>query len=152
MSTQGTPEIRELDREEIDAILQRNNVGRIAFSFRDRVDIEPIHYVHDDRWIYGRTTYGTKIETISRNYWVAFEVDEVEELFRWRSIVIRGGFYNLSDEATPQSEELQERAVEILRRLIPETFTENDPFPDRRLLFRVAIQEVRGLEAMPVER
>lgn len=150
MSTYGTPDIRELDNEAIDAILARNNVGRIAYAFRDRVDIEPIHYVYEDGWIYGRTSEGAKIATIRHNYWVAFEVDEVEEIFRWRSVVIRGGFYNLTEDDSPQGHELRALAVDILRRLIPETFRENDPTPERQILFRIAVQEARGLEAVPV--
>jgi nitroimidazol reductase NimA-like FMN-containing flavoprotein (pyridoxamine 5'-phosphate oxidase superfamily) len=119
MSTHGIPDIRELDNEAIDAILARNNVGRIAYTFRDRVDIEPIHYVYEDGWIYGRTSQGTKLATIRHNYWVAFEVDEVEEIFRWRSIVIHGGFYNLTEDESPRSHELRALAVDILRRRIP---------------------------------
>ena len=41
-----TPHIRELTRVEMEAILARNNVGRIAYAFQDRVDIEPISYVY----------------------------------------------------------------------------------------------------------
>ena len=40
------PRIRELTRAEIEALLTRNNVGRIAYAFKDRVDIEPINYVY----------------------------------------------------------------------------------------------------------
>jgi len=39
------PSFRALDEEESQAILSRNHVGRIAYSFHDRDDIEPIHYV-----------------------------------------------------------------------------------------------------------
>jgi nitroimidazol reductase NimA-like FMN-containing flavoprotein (pyridoxamine 5'-phosphate oxidase superfamily) len=39
MSTNMTPSFRELDRAECDAILARNQLGRIAFAFHDRVDI-----------------------------------------------------------------------------------------------------------------
>ena len=80
------------------------------------------------KWVDLRADFqGTKLATIRHNYWVAFEVDEVEEIFRWRSIVIHGGFYNLTEDESPRSHELRALAVDILRRLIPETFTENAP-------------------------
>jgi len=74
-----TPRFRELDRAECLAILQRHFVGRMAFARKDGVDIEPIHYVLDDGWLYGRTQPGTKLEALTHNRWVALEVDEVEE-------------------------------------------------------------------------
>lgn len=136
--------IRELSRAESEEVLARNHVGRIAYSFRDRVDIEPIHYVYHDGWIYGRTQPGTKLTVVRHNYWVAFEVDEVEELFGWRSVVVRGGFYILTDEGTPHSRALREQAIAQVRRLIPTAFTPQDPVPFRNILFRIAVQEIEG--------
>jgi nitroimidazol reductase NimA-like FMN-containing flavoprotein (pyridoxamine 5'-phosphate oxidase superfamily) len=144
MQPQLSPNIRELSRAEIDEVLARNHVGRIAYSFRDRVDIEPIHYVYHDGWIYGRTQLGTKLTVVQHNYWVAFEVDEVEDIFGWRSVVVRGGFYILIDEGTAQSRELREQAIEQIRRLTPEAFTDADPVPFRDIVFRIAVQEVEG--------
>ena len=60
------------------ALLGAHHVGRIAFTFHDRVDIEPISYVYADGSIYGRTSPGTKLATVRHHPWVAFEVDEVE--------------------------------------------------------------------------
>src|SRR6266498_5822548 len=56
--------IRELTEDEIQALLTRNHVGRIAFSFHDRVDIRPIHYVYRDNWLYGRTQPSDKLVTL----------------------------------------------------------------------------------------
>lgn len=152
MPEQPVPVFRNLEPYEIDAILRRNHVGRIAYSFHDRVDIEPIHYVYDEGWIYGRTSPGTKLTTIEHNYWVAVEVDEVDGIFDWRSVVVRGGFYLLSRNGTPREEEAWTHAVELLRRLIPEALTARDPVPFRTDLFRIAAQEVAGRAASLVPR
>jgi uncharacterized protein len=55
VSTKNAPSFRVLNRDECEAILGRNTLGRIAFSFHDRVDIEPIHFVHRGEWLYART-------------------------------------------------------------------------------------------------
>lgn len=137
--------VHELGHDDIIAILARNRVGRIAFSARDRVDIEPIHYVYSDGWIYGRTSRGTKLATIERNRWVAFEVDEVHSMSEWRSVVVHGAFYVLeSDPVSPAAEQTWERALELLRRLQPGTLTRDDPVPYRDVLFRIAVQEATG--------
>lgn len=78
---------RELSRDETEALLSRNKVGRLAFSVHDRVDIQPIHYVYERGWIYGRTSEGEKITTLEHNRWVAFEVDEVEDILDRKSVV-----------------------------------------------------------------
>ncbi|HEU0051854.1 MAG TPA: pyridoxamine 5'-phosphate oxidase family protein [Longimicrobium sp.] len=145
-----TPHVRELDRAEIDALLARNHVGRLAYTSQGRVDIVPIHYVFHEGWIFGRTSHGAKIDATGYEWApVAFEVDEVEEVFRWRSVVVHGGFYVL-DEQGPEWERAEwRRGVELLRGLIPETFTETDPVAHRTVLFRIAVQEATGREAAP---
>ena len=93
------PTFRELTPEECEALLAVNHVGRLAFSFKDRTDIEPIHYVFDNGWIFGRTAEGSKLDTIGHHPYVAFEVDEVHAIFDWRSVVAHGTVYLLSPGA-----------------------------------------------------
>ena len=92
MTVHTKPVIRALKSDEAQALLARNSVGRIAFSHRDRVDIEPIHYVYAAPWIYGRTSQGAKLLTLAHNQWCAFETDEVHGMFDWESVVVKGPF------------------------------------------------------------
>lgn len=142
-----TPRFRLLDPVECTAILQKHAVGRLAFGHKDRVDIEPIHYVFDGEWLYGRTGPGTKLEVVVHNRWVAFEVDEVDALFDWRSVVVKGGFYLLRREGSTHEIELYDHGVSVLRRLVPETLTPEDPLPERAILFRIHIDEIFGRAA-----
>ena len=143
----ATPDIHPLERDRIDEILQRNQVGRIAFAFRDRVDVQPIHYVYDDEWIYGRTSAGSKLRTLLHNCWVAFEVDEVEGVFRWRSVVVHGACYVLDPQGSPLEREAFDRGVELLDRVVPGTLTERDPVAFRTVVFRIHVDEATGREA-----
>lgn len=150
MRTMPQPRIRRLDKEECEQILSRNHVGRIAYAWKNHVDIQPLHYVYDGQWLYGRTSPGTKMDVTGDQWWpVAFEVDEVEGVFQWRSVVVHGGFYAI-DENGPEWEEASfNRGVDLLRELIPETFTPGDPVPFRTVVFRIAVQEISGREATP---
>jgi nitroimidazol reductase NimA-like FMN-containing flavoprotein (pyridoxamine 5'-phosphate oxidase superfamily) len=141
------PHFRELNAKECVALLERHNVGRLAYSLKDRVDIEPIHYVHEDGWLYGRTQPGTKMEVLVHNRWVAVEVDEVDALFDWRSVVIKGGFYLLRKDGSEQEQAIYERGLGIIRRVVPEALTPNDPLPDRAILFRIHVDEMFGRAA-----
>src|SRR5688572_26845124 len=67
----------DLDDAETEAILARNHVGRLAFTFKDKVDIEPLSYVYAGGVINFRTAPGTKLEVLLHQPSVAFEVDEV---------------------------------------------------------------------------
>ncbi len=152
MSDPNGPRFRTLEHDECVAILARNHLGRIAYARQDRVDIEPLHYVYDEGWLYGRTSHGAKLESAgTRLRPVAFEVDEVEGLFSWRSAVVHGGFYTAPDDAAGIRGEEWRRAVELLRALVPGTFTDADPVAFRTVLFRMAVQDVTGREAVPGE-
>jgi nitroimidazol reductase NimA-like FMN-containing flavoprotein (pyridoxamine 5'-phosphate oxidase superfamily) len=135
---------RELDRDECEAILDGNRLGRIAFSFHDRVDIQPIHYVRQGEWLYARTSPGTKIMTLAHNPWVAFEVDEVDGILDWRSVVVHGTVHVLDPEGTGAEQRAYVDGVKLLRTVIPETFESDDPVRFRHMIIRIHVDEVTG--------
>ncbi len=143
----GRTIFRDLDRAECDALLARSHVGRLAYSFHDRVDIEPISYVHDHEWLYGRTAPGSKVRTLEHRPWVALETDEATGPFDWRSVVVRGTIHFPERDGSAEERELYERALGALRKIIPETLTENDPVPFRTLVFGIHVVDVTGREA-----
>ena len=139
------PGFRDLTSDESRAILERHNVGRIAFSFHDRVDIQPIHYLFKDNWLYGRTSRGSKFATLAHNPWCAFEVDEIRGMFDWDSVVVKGHLELLDPELG--SQDAYARGLELMRNIVPETFSDGDPVPHRSILFRVHASEVTGRSA-----
>jgi len=143
--TSSLPVFRDLEFNEIDAMLKEHNYGRLAFTFRDRVDIEPIHYVYDNGWLICRTSPGTKLTQLAHHPWVAFEIDDVRGLFEWRSVVVKGTVY--FPEHSPQQDETWRASVEALRRLLPSTLTPDDPTPGRTVIFRIHIDEMHGRAA-----
>jgi nitroimidazol reductase NimA-like FMN-containing flavoprotein (pyridoxamine 5'-phosphate oxidase superfamily) len=148
-ATHHMPQLSELSERSARALLARNHVGRIAFSFRDRVDIQPIHYVYDEKWLVGRTGVGSKLVKLAHQPWCAFEVDEVHDLFHWDSVVVHGSFTMLDPKLG--SSDLYSRALQLLQRFIPGTMTEADPAPDRAILFAIHIDELRGRSARPAD-
>jgi nitroimidazol reductase NimA-like FMN-containing flavoprotein (pyridoxamine 5'-phosphate oxidase superfamily) len=141
------PMFLELTADESRALLARHNVGRIAFSMNDRIDIQPIHYVFDGDWLYGRTSHGSKFATLARHSWCAFEVDEARDLFDWDSVVVKGHMELLDPELG--SPDAYTRGLELMRSLVSGTFTEGDPAPHRSILFRLRASELTGRAARP---
>jgi nitroimidazol reductase NimA-like FMN-containing flavoprotein (pyridoxamine 5'-phosphate oxidase superfamily) len=144
-----SPVVRSLDRAQCEVILARNHLGRMAYSFGNRVDIAPLHYVYHDGWIYGRTSLGSKLVALRHSRWVAFEVDEVRGPFEWESVVVHGAFYILEEEGSDLELAARREALALLRDLTPAALTDDDPAPHRTVLFRIYVDEVTGRAATP---
>ena len=144
------PTFHDLDPDEANALLARNHVGRIAYSFHDRVDIEPISYVFADGAIYMRTAPGSKLSTLAHAPWVAFEVDEVTGPHDWRSVVVHGTVYVLEDRGSKVARESYRLAVSHLRTLMPHALGVGDPTPERTVVMQLHPDTITGREARPV--
>lgn len=146
MTNDSKPTIRVLRGDEAEALLIRNRVGRLAYSQNDRVDVEPIHYVYEAPWIFGRTSEGAKLLTLSHNSWCAFETDEVRGMFDWESVVVKGRF---APRNSPFATWDYDRALAALRRLLPATLTDSDPTPHRDIVFGMHAAEISGRCSVP---
>jgi uncharacterized protein len=88
---------------------------------------------------------------------VAFEVDEIEGLFQWRSVVVHGAVYFLetppllTKDRKPDDEAgaAYDAAVQQLRRLVPSALGRDDPTPERSIIYRIHANEINGREASP---
>jgi len=147
MTRREYPVFRKLNANETIAILARNHVARVAYTFHDRVDIEPISYVFAGGAIYMRTSPGSKLATLAHMPWVAFEVDEVDGPFDWRSVVVYGTVYLLHEDGSPTERTTYRFAVEQLRALVRHALEGDDPTPARRVLVRLQPGELTGREA-----
>jgi nitroimidazol reductase NimA-like FMN-containing flavoprotein (pyridoxamine 5'-phosphate oxidase superfamily) len=147
MTHTATPTIQALSAAECAAVLTRNRIGRLAYSFHDRVDIEPIHYVFAEGSLYFRTAPGSKATTLAHHPWVAFEVDEADELLAWRSVVVHGTVYRAIPDGAAADKEAYDRAVRHLRAITPELFTDDDPVPLRSLIMVMHPDKITGRTA-----
>ena len=141
------PTFRDLSVDEATELLARNHVGRIAYSFHDRVDIEPLSYIFADGAVYLRTTPGSKLETLAHSPWVAFEVDEVKGPFDWRSVVAHGTVYVLQEGGGEVARETYRVALERIRQLVPAALTPRDPTPTRQVILKLHLANLRGRSA-----
>jgi nitroimidazol reductase NimA-like FMN-containing flavoprotein (pyridoxamine 5'-phosphate oxidase superfamily) len=145
MTTLTDPHFRDLTRDESQLLLASQHVGRLAFTLHDHVDIEPISYVSDGEWIFGRTSTGAKLSSLLHHPWCAFETDEVRDHFDWSSVVVKGTFYLL--DPLIGSSDTYRRAEKLLGALVPGTFSAQDPAPHRDIVFGIFIREINGRAA-----
>jgi uncharacterized protein len=140
-------QFRTLSADECRTLLSSHHVGRLAYAYKQRVDIEPLHYVADGEWIYLRTGRGTKVAMLEHQPWVALEVDEVRGLFEWQSVVVHGSVQVLDPADGPDAESRWQHAVDTFRRIVPEAFSAGDPTPTRDVMLRVHMSHVEGRAA-----
>lgn len=136
------PALGVLERAKCEEILSRNVVGRLGFTLHDRVNITPVHFAYEEGWIYGRTQPDGKLLPILRNRRVAFEVDEHEDLFNWKSVVVHGPLYLIEPDASEHEKVAYSIALRLLRRIVPSTLGDGDPEPFRNQLFRIQVSEI----------
>lgn len=89
-----------LSPDEIEEMLRRHQVGRIACSANDRPYVVPINYAYDGECIYGYSALGRKITIMREQPLVCFEIDEIAGPSNWRSVIAEGLYEEVRDEAT----------------------------------------------------
>jgi nitroimidazol reductase NimA-like FMN-containing flavoprotein (pyridoxamine 5'-phosphate oxidase superfamily) len=144
------PHIVPMRTQSCIAMLEAHSVGRMAYTFRDRVNITPIHYVYHDGWLFARTSLGEKMTTVRHVPWVAFEVDETHGVFQWKSVVVHGTAYTMERDGGPTEAQLWSTGIELLKRIVPDTGTERDPVPYRSLVFGIHVDRISGRACSPV--
>lgn len=141
------PVVRRLDQNEIRHVIERNNVARVGFDAADWIEIHPIHYVFADDYLIGRTSTGTMLSALAQRCRVAVQIDEIESLFQWSSVLIRSVFLRI-----PSGSASYEEALSNFRVLVPDAFGPDDPTPFRTVLFRIPLQNATGLQSVESDR
>lgn len=142
MTTQ--PAFYALPLRECESVLKRNHVGRLAFRHGAELDIEPLGYVANGQWLFMRSAYGAKMEALAHDPFVAFQVDEIDGPFDWRSVVAHGTIYLLPADGGPIEQREYQRAVRALRRVMPSTLTLEDPVPQRETVYGLHVLRLDG--------
>lgn len=87
----------KLTNSEIEDVLSRQILGRIACHADDITYIVPTSYAYDGEYLYGRTFEGLKIELMRKNPKVCFQTDTMENMANWMSVIAWGEFKELTE-------------------------------------------------------
>jgi nitroimidazol reductase NimA-like FMN-containing flavoprotein (pyridoxamine 5'-phosphate oxidase superfamily) len=85
----------ELTNQQIDHILHAQLIGRIGCCTGDQMLIMPVTYAYHEGFIYAHSRDGEKIRIMRKNSRVCFQVDAIENMKNWRSVVIWGEYEEL---------------------------------------------------------
>ncbi len=96
--------IADLDEAHIELMLSTNHVGRIACCDAiGRPYIVPITYAYADGKIFGHSSEGLKVRLMRERPLVCFEVDQIQDMRNWRSVIAWGMFQELRGEAAAKA-------------------------------------------------
>ncbi len=141
----------KLSAAEIEEILSKQIVGRIGCHAEGLTYVVPVSYAYDGNYIYVHSLEGMKLALMRKNPSVCFEVDEMQNMANWKSIIVQGKFEELED---PQ---LRKHALDMLNNrvlpIISSATTHLSPYwpfpPDdykeiKGIVYRIAIIEKSG--------
>lgn len=87
-----------LTHSQMEHVLQSQLVGRIACHAGEKLYVVPVSYVYHDGYIYAHSKEGLKIAIMRKNPGVCFQVDAVEDMTNWRSVIVWGTYEELHRE------------------------------------------------------
>lgn len=75
---------------QVEKVLQDGVIGRIGCISEGRPYVVPVCYAYDQGCVYGHSVDGAKLRAFRDNPLVCFEVEAVDDLSNWRSVVSWG--------------------------------------------------------------
>ena len=141
----------KLNAEEIEEVLSKQLIGRIGCHADNITYVVPLSYTYDGKFIYARTFEGRKVDLMRKNPHVCFQVDTMDNMANWKSVIVWGVYEELTEEVA------RREALELLnKRKLPLISSETThlspvwPFmPDdiktiEGLVFRIRVGEKSG--------
>jgi nitroimidazol reductase NimA-like FMN-containing flavoprotein (pyridoxamine 5'-phosphate oxidase superfamily) len=104
----------KLEQPEIEALLSRQVIGRLGCHAQGTTYIVPVNYVYKNGVIYAHSGPGKKIEMMRKNPKVCFEVDDIKNIFSWKSVIAWGTFEEITDIA-----EQEQTMQALIHRVMP---------------------------------
>ena len=87
-----------LGEDAIEDVLHQQFIGRIGCNYNDVTYVVPIGYAYDGKYVYAHAEEGMKINMMRENPHVCFEVDTIENMGNWKSVIGWGDYEELTDE------------------------------------------------------
>ena len=88
----------DLTTREIEAVLRENAIGRIGCHAFGKTYVVPITYAYDGSAVYAHSREGMKLHMMRQNPHVCFEVDSMDGMANWKSVIANGVFQELTGD------------------------------------------------------
>lgn len=138
--------LKALTPREIDEVLDHGSHAHLGCHYWRETYVVPLTYVRNEDFIYSHTLAGKKIEMMRANPQVCVQIEEIESLFKWRSVILWGRFEELEGLDAASGMRLLIKKVADLERergLTP-LEVELSAILSKAILFRIRIEKATG--------
>jgi uncharacterized protein len=132
-----------LSHDQIDGLLHEQYVGRIGCHTDGRTYVVPVTYVYQGDAIYAHSADGMKLRMMRANPNVCFEVEHLEDMANWRTVIAWGTFEELHGGAARAAMGM------LVARLLPIVMSETATMTDSMGVDEQRLAQVRGRKAVP---
>jgi len=140
-----------LKGQEVENVIRHQLIGRLGCYADGRVYVVPVSYAYDGEFIYAFSREGMKVDMMRKNPQVCLQIDNMNYMDNWESVIIWGEFEELTDR------EKRNYALEkLMNRILPVVTCEmirispHWPFPVDQpedidgVVYRIRIDEKTG--------
>lgn len=85
----------DLSKREIIDFIEKQSIGRLGCHAENETYIVPINYISRENIIYAHSGPGKKIDMMRKNPNVCFQIDDIKDTFRWKSVIVWGTYEEL---------------------------------------------------------
>lgn len=85
----------ELNASQVEQVLRTGTVGHLGCYGESRPYVVPINYFYDGAHVYGYTREGMKLRLMRAHPTVCLQVDRIENITNWQSVIAWGMFEEL---------------------------------------------------------
>lgn len=139
-------EIKNLDSSECYQILERGRIAHLACHVQDEIHLVPITYSFVDGYLYSHSKLGKKIEIMRKNPRVCLQVEEIQDFFKWKSIIAWGLFEELKgDTATTAMRSLIKKITEgESGKLRSDLELDLTAMLESAIIYRIKVEKITG--------
>ena len=100
-----------LSELEIEEFLKSELVGRIGCHSDGVTYVVPVNYIYDGVHIYAHSGQGMKINMMRKDPNICFEIDNIQSIIHWRSVIVWGKFEEITD--LHEKQEIMQKLISI---------------------------------------
>ena len=135
---------RMLSEAEARNLMAGGKIGRLGCVDKGEPYVVPINYLFEDGSIYSHSLPGRKIEALRAHPRACLLVDEIENDFKWRSVIAHGDFEEIRVPSDRRS--ILNKLLSRFPLLTPvESLMAQDAGAPDSVVFRIRIDRITGV-------
>lgn len=134
----------ELSPTQVEDLLRSEVVARLGCLDGDRVYVVPVTYVYDGTHVWGHAADGAKLRAMRSHPDVCVEVEHVDDLSNWRSVIAWGTFEECRGADRDAGMALLVDRIMPLLTFPPHQSPPDPSGPKTGTVYRIRLQEKTG--------